>query len=134
LLLLKRFRYQREALAQRTGGKKFNQTERHASTKKISLWKSFFEKIFADANFNREEFWLSSSRLVNAARLVQCALRGCSPQIASEDYPKRTQGFAGTKFLHSPRLLNPFQELRGKDLPPAQEQFFVPRHKLRIPS
>ena len=53
---------------------KIIRTERHASTKNFSLWKSFFEKILALRDFNREEKLLSSSRVVNATRVVQANL------------------------------------------------------------
>jgi hypothetical protein len=45
-------------------------TERHASTKNFGLWKSFL-KNFRDADSNPEEKFLSSSRVVNATRVVQ---------------------------------------------------------------
>src|ERR1043166_1629557 len=50
---------------------KIASTERHASTKFFALWKSFQEIFSRYFDFNREEKFLSSSEIVNAARVVQ---------------------------------------------------------------
>ena len=50
---------------------KLASTGGHASTKHFSLWKSFQEKFVRQFHFTREEKVLSSSEIVNAARVVQ---------------------------------------------------------------